>query len=844
MKKINLLMFREIRSSFSRFLAICAICALGAGFLFGLKSATPMMKETGDRYFDRYALMDFRLLSTAGITQQDIDELAKLDIIEKIMPAYNSDVLAVSSYGQNVVRIHSMDFDNGLNLPVLKEGRWPENENECLADSGTGMNQNIQVGEKITLSDENETQAMEGMAVKEFTVTGIVDWPYYLSMERGASSIGDGSVDYFILVQPQAFNSEYYHEAFVQIKGAAELLCYEEEYENLMDEASSKLDGAFETLAQRRYEELSELYAQYEQILAVNPEAAAQLGEISPPQMPEWYALGRSSLAGYVGFGQDAERVNAIAQVFPWFFFLVAALVCLTTMTRMVEEQRTQIGVFKALGYSGGRVAVNYLFYAAFACILGCAAGCALGVLVLPRAIWSAYDILYTLPKLDIIFYPQYALIACALSLACTLLACLGACYNELKSSPAGLIRPKAPPAGKRVFLEKIGFIWKRLSFTKKVTARNLLRYKKRFFMTVIGIGGCTALLLTGFGLRDSIMSIVPKQFNQIQTYDFSLTLREPSSSEEQSALNGQLGQYADKYIYILQSSVDAQTDEGAKSAQLIAAQGDALSDFIHLRERRSGKNIAFPQQDGVVITEKLAAQLGLSEGDAITLSQGGTAIYKTAVRGITENYVHNYIYMPCAEYERLFKEAPQFNTVMCALGSEERADERLEAEFSEELLKIENVQSVSFITKIERDFGDVMNGLNSVVVVLIICASLLAFVVLYNLTNINITERKREIATLKVLGFFEKETAAYVFRENILLTLIGIAVGLVLGIFLHQFVVVTAEVDMVMFDRNISALNYVWSALLTVLFSFLVSLFMRRRISSINMVESLKSIE
>ncbi len=765
------------------------------------------MKETGDNYFDDCSLMDFRLISTAGITQEDIDSLRELDCVETIMPGYNADVLASSAYGQSVVRVNSMDFENGINLPVLKEGRWPQGENECVADSGTGMNQSIRVGDKITIAQENDEQSLNGLKQTEFTVTGIVDWPYYLSVERGSTSIGDGEVDYFILVQPQAFDSEYYHEAFVTVKGAKELLCYEEEYEALMDETQSQLEQAFEPLAQRRYDELSELYSQYEQLLQLNPEAAAQFGEISPPEMPQWYALSRQTLAGYVGFGQDADRVDAIAQVFPWFFFLVAALVCLTTMTRMVEEARTQIGVFKALGYGSGRIAANYLFYAAFACILGCVIGCVLGVVVLPRAIWSAYDILYTLPEIDIVFYPLYAAVACGLSLICTLAASLGA-------------------------------------FTKKVTARNLLRYKKRFFMTIIGIGGCTALLLTGFGLRDSIMSIVPKQFTQIQAYHFSLGLDESSSSSEDSALNRQLGEYAEDYIYIMQSSVDVQSDEGTLNAYLTAAEGDSLSGFIHLRERRGGESIAFPPENGVVITEKLASKLGLSVGDNFTFTQGGTAIYETSVAGIAENYVYNYIYMPCAVYEELFNSQPQFNMVMCTLPDGEEVTEELEQNTSEKLLEIDNVQSVSFITRLERDFDDVMSGLNSVVVVLIICASLLAFVVLYNLTNINITERKREIATLKVLGFYEKEAASYVFRENIILTLIGIVLGLVFGIFLHQFVVVTAEVDIVMFDRNISALSYVWSALMTVIFSFLVSLAMRKRISSIDMVESLKSIE
>lgn len=844
MKQMNRLVFREIRSSLSRFLAICAICALGAGFLCGLRSTTPMMKQTGDNYFDRSRLMDIRLLCTAGITQEDIEDIKKLDCVKDVMPAYNSDVLAVSSYGKNTVRIYSMDFGSGVNLPVLKEGRWPQSPDECVADSGTGMNGRVKVGEKITLSEENPESTLKGMTVTQFTVTGVVDWPYYLSVDRGSTSVGDGSVDYFILAPAAAFDSDHYNEAFVSVKGGEELLCYGDEYEALIKDAQKELEAAFKPLAQRRFDQLNQLYSQYEQLVQLDPAAAAQLGEFSPPVMPQWYALSRQTLAGYVSFGQDADRVDAIAQVFPWFFFLVAALVCLTTMTRMVEEQRTQIGVIKALGYSGGRIAVKYLFYAASACTLGCVIGCAVCIAVLPKAIWSAYDMLYTLPDIDIIFYPGYALAAYGLSLLCTLAAALGACYNELRSVPAQLIRPKAPPAGKRVFLEHIGFLWKRFTFTQKVTARNLFRYKKRFFMTVIGIGGCTALLLTGFGLRDSIMSIVPKQFNEVQVYDFSLGLAEASDAQAQTELNERLGQYADKYIYIMQSAMDAQTDKGVQSVYLTLAQDDRLEDFIHLRERKNGKNIAYPPQEGVIITEKLADKLGLKEGDYFTLTQGGSDIYKTSVAGIAENYVYNYVYMPCSVYEKLTGKAPQYKTVMCTLSYDGKITESLEDETSASLLAIENVESVSFITKLERDFGDVMNGLNSVVAVLIICASLLAFVVLYNLTNINITERKREIATLKVLGFYEKETSSYVYRENIILTLIGIVLGLIFGIFLHQFVVVTAEVDIVMFDRSITALSYVWSAVMTLLFAFLVNLAMRKRISSIDMVESLKSIE
>lgn len=566
--------------------------------------------------------------------------------------------------------------------------------------------------------------------------------------------------------------------------------------------------------------------------------------ELDDLAAPTWYVNTREDSPGYSGFASDTGRIDAIAVVIPVFFFLVSALVCLTTMTRMVEEQRPLIGTLKGLGYSRSAIAFKFLLYAGIASTLGSVLGVLVGYLAFPTTIWKAYGMMYIMPAISLWNDLPLALSSVLFSVLCILAATWAACANELRSVPASLLRPKAPRAGKRVLLERMAPLWRRMSFMQKVAARNLFRYKKRFFMTVIGVAGCGALLVTGFGLRDSITGIVGLQYSGINQYDMMAVLTEPSTAAADTALNKALPQYG-QGLYTTSVLVDAAA-AGETSGDMtvylyIAEDAAALDAFIDLHQRADGAKVSLPGSGGAVVTEKLANRLGLNAGDTFSVSRVNEAPVTLSVGGIAENYILNYIYITPDTYRALFGETPEYDTVLINL------DEGLAAtddEVMAALLEAEPVAGAMDTLTLRAQFDDMFESLNAVVWLIIAAAALLAFVVLYNLTNINITERTREIATLKVLGFYNGEVASYIYRENLLLTLIGIAVGLVLGVFLHNFVIVTAEIDEVMFRRVIEPLSYVLSVLFTLACAGLVNLVMLRRLRSVDMVESLKSNE
>lgn len=564
--------------------------------------------------------------------------------------------------------------------------------------------------------------------------------------------------------------------------------------------------------------------------------------ELDDLEVPEWFVLDRESIQSYVEYGMDTERIGAIGQVFPAIFFLVAALVSLTTMTRMVEEQRLQIGTMKALGYSQSAIAGKFIGYALSASLIGSVLGIFVGSYLLPYVILSAYGMLYT--NMTVMLLPiQWDLSAFALLIAvlCTVAATYAACYAEFRSTPASLMRPASPPQGRRVFLERIPALWKRLSFSQKATFRNLFRYKKRFFMTIFGIGACMGLLLVAFGLRNSIAEIVDKQYETVWTYDTSVSF----DNDDPEALAGveeglQTAQDVRTILPVQQTSLDARANGVTKSAYVFIPEHlEDLSEIVHLQNRQTGEAIAL--EDGsVVVTEKLARLLSLEVGDEITLLREETEEVTATVSAIAENYLYHYVYMTPATYEQLFHEAPEYSTVFLRTDVGQEGEDAM----AEELLAIDGITGVSFVSDLQTQVSDMMRSLDMVVVVLVVSAGLLAFIVLYNLNNISIIERRRELATLKVLGFYDGEVTAYIYRENIWLTLIGMVLGVGIGFVLHKFIIRTCEVDMIMFGQSIRLDSYLYSILLTVLFSVLVNLFMFFKLRKIDMVESLKSVE
>ncbi len=659
----------------------------------------------------------------------------------------------------------------------------------------------------------------------------------WAQLESGKAAYADG------LAQYQSGMDEIESNRATLEESEASLAEGRAEYEDGLAEYQ---EGLAEFEAQKA--DAEEGFADAEAKLA---DAQAQIDDIADP---EWYVLDRTKIMGVESFESDANRIEQIAQVFPFIFFLVAALVSLTTMTRMVEEERVLIGTYKALGYSNARITSKYLIYAVVASGVGSLVGIVALSLFLPYFIMEAYAIVYAVPPRPTPIDPGLALLSAGLGIGITLVATWFAAASTLRETPAALMLPRAPKAGKRILLERIRPLWKRMSFSWKVTARNIFRYKRRFFMAIIGIAGCTALLLTGLGLQNAINDIIDKQFGEIYHYNMTVRMDDDIADDERQTVMDVMGDesriegymFADTANMIARS--DAQEAEGSADQrfELVVPQDPSgLSDYVTVRERVGHAPIEL-SDDGVVVSEKLATELGVSAGDTIRLYEEdnvGNAAgegREVTVAGVMENYVSQYVFMTPGLYEETFDAAPKYSTIYAKASD----DLDVREEMSDELLALDGVKTVGYNDETINTYRTMLQSVDSVVVVLILAAAALAFVVLYNLTNINITERAREIATLKVLGFTPHEVNAYIYRETLLLSAIGALVGMVLGIWMEGFVVVTAEVDQVMFGREIHALSFVIAFALTMAFSVIVTLAMRRKLAKIDMVESLKSVE
>ena len=688
-------------------------------------------------------------------------------------------------------------------------------------------------GQKAAL-DEAQAQLNQGWeqlgqtkAVLDATLTQLNEAKAELDQGKGEldsaqAQIAAGQQSYdqglATLRQEEAQGRQELAQAKAQLEdGEAEYTQGLEEYEEALAEAEPELAQAREDIEKGQQE----------------------LDDMEPCQ---WYVLGRDTNVGIVSYAQDAQRVENLAAIFPVIFFVVAALACLTTMTRMVEEQRTQIGALKALGFSRLAISFKYIGYAFFASLLGGIIGLVLGATIIPAVIANAFAIMYSIPGLEYRNQPLLFFLAILAAVGATTGAAVWACLSTLIDTPANLMRPKAPKAGRRVFLEYIKPVWRAMSFTWKVTMRNLFRYQKRFWMTVIGIGGCTALIVTGFGLHESIFDVLDIQFDEISNYDATVGVEEDMTEEQHREITDYLDEnpQVEGYLFSRQTSLDISGATDTHTGYLFVVEdGEKFSNFIHLCHRKDDDPVTL-SQDGVVITEKLSELLDVSVGDTITLK--GEPDVEVTVSDITENYVYHYVYMTEDLYTQLVGEEPKDNVILLDYTQEvENGDSDAT---SAQLMAMDGVASYSYISTIRDSFTDSMSAVNYAVMIIIGAAAALAFVVLYNLTNINITERMRELATLKVLGFYDRETSAYIYRENIFLTIFGIILGLVMGRLLHSWMVLTVEVDLVMFGRTAPPYAYVLAAALTVLFSVIVNVAAHFRLKKVDMVVSLKAVE
>ncbi|GHU88955.1 hypothetical protein FACS1894202_06100 [Clostridia bacterium] len=930
-------MYRDIGSSLSRFLAIVVITALGAFIFAGLRAASPDMQATADKYYADTRLMDYRLLSSVGFTDDDAAALRGLPGITAVQTSQRADALVEVPDGGGAFRIHATG--PLLNQLVVVEGRAPEKQGECAVGRAVFRGETgVKIGDKLTITKENALDTLDMFAVREFTVVGIIESPMYITNFLGSTNIGSGTLSNFAYVTPDAFDLDVYTEVYLGADGDLQAALeafgeeragvrYDEIYGDAMDEindAQSKLNterakadkelaDAEKKIADGRVEydknkeELDALnwdlvdreallpgmapFVSEEELNAIRAQIAegrarvdagyaaladakkeledgereyleqkagadakladAQteiddaLGELSDLKVPKWYVFDRDSNSGYAGFKSDVGRIKSLSMTIPVFFFLVAALVCLTTMTRMVDEQRTQIGTIKALGFRRGQIMFKYMFYAASASLLGAAIGISAGLFAMPALVWDAYKILYRMPAIELggnLWIIVNTLAAAVLS---TVIPTWAACIGSLRENPAMLMRPKAPKSGARVLLERVTPVWRRLKFSHKVMVRNLFLNKRRFLMTVIGVFGCCALLLMGFGLRNSINGIAERQYSGLSLQDASVVLRDGTSSSEDTPLNAVIRAAGASALYFDESEIRASSDKvestTLETVLIVPERTENLDSFLLFYDTVSREHAPIPlKPDGVIVTQKLAQWLKLSVGDDITIrttrTDGGDAEATLPVQGISENYIGHRVYMTAETYAKFLGAPPEYDGLLLSYNG---GDYSLDAVIADD-----NVLSAIDVTVLRGSVADMMKGLDSVVFVIIFLSIMLAFVVLYNLTNINITERARELATLKVLGFFETEVRQYIYRENRVLTVVGIVFGLIGGIFLTQYVILTAEVDGVMFRRSIQPLSYLWAALITAGAAELVNLVMSRPLRKINMVDSLKSAE
>ena len=908
-----------------------AIIALGVGFFAGIKATSPSMYSLAETYYSENKLMDYRVISAVGFTEDDISEIEKLDGVESVMPSYYYDASLSADEGGQLIHLISVPKkykkNDELNTLVTLEGKLPEKTDE-IAVEGVGFNgSSHQTGDTIKFAElAGDAKVSDSLKSLSYKVVGKVQSPLYISYQRGKTKIGDGKLDEYMYINSSSFKIEKYNEVYIKADFSDKYSPFSDEYDDKSDELKKEIEKVAESrtkvfktetlkkardelekgkkeyakqksdtekklakakkeideseaalsaqaalaetayAAQADYGNANQLLAQLEAGKAEyeknKKEADKKLAEaekklkdgekelkktekkLNSMSKSVWYVRNRDDNPGYDTFTQNADRLDAVASVFPLFFLLVAILVCVTTMTRLIEEKRTEIATFKALGYGNASIIAKFVIYSLIAGVTGSVIGTAIGVATLPFIIYNAYKIMYYIGDITLVLNVPIILMGILAAILCTTAVSIIVCAKSLRLKPAQAMRPKAPKPGKRILLERITPLWKHMSFTAKLTARNLFRYKARLCMTVIGVAGCTALIVAAFGLLNSFDPLTEVQFGEVFHYDAVVVPKDGGSEKQLDYLvkKAEKDEDVKRAMLCMQEEITIDAHGKHYSAPLtinVFSDTAHFDEIVHLQERES-KNPLTLDDSGVMINEKYAATNKLKVGDTVKI-KGKIGTAEAKIAGIYEQYINNYLYMTPKLYHELFKKQPVYNMLCVSLDEAkgDRADN-----FSSQMLSDNRIVAVTFMAEKITEFKNMLNSLNMVVLVMIVCAAALAFVVLYNLTNINIAERVREIATFKVLGFYNRETSSFIYKENIILTLMGIAVGLGLGILLTGFIVRTVEIDNVMFGREIYLTSYLYAAGLTMLFSLLVNGVMSFKIKAVNMVESLKSVE
>ena len=781
---------RELWNTKGRYISLIIITMLGAASVVGIQASAISMRDAADRSYKANALYDIQLKSAAGFNADDIVAVQEMGGVSDVMPTHLFDVYLDVRGELRPVRTYALP--DSLNSVELISGRLPENTGECVVERRMLREARLSVGDVISFSLVSMDALHIALEHDTFTITGVVQSPLYMTFERGRTTLGNGTLRYYAYLHPDAYRLGAHTDVYVLMEDSKHMHNVSDDYKAAANDWKRLFEDSF----------------------------------------PDWFVFTRENGTAFESYYQDTLRLQSVGYVFPMVFFIVAVLVSLTSMTRLVEEQRTQIGIYKALGFKPAAIMMRYVFYALLCSISGGIAGVILGSKLFPVIIGDAYGHLYEIPPMETpipIGIAAFAVIvSAALLTAVTLVTCAGTMMGE----PAILMRPKAPKIGKRVFLERIPPLWSRMGFIGKVTARNIFRYKRRFLMTLVGVAGCAALLITAFGLRDSIGSVALVQYGDIVAYDALLYTSEIATAEQRAEI---IDLTPDARLFIREESVTVgvETESGGTTAALVTPEDfSQIHDFINFLDPLTGDAAAI-SADGAIITEKLARTWDIGIGDELTLMLPGGASYTVVASGIVENYIMHYVYFPPDYYTEVFGRDPLPNALLVH-GEVDRED----------LMRSSHVRAVILTASMIRDISDSTDALGVVTYVLLIMACALAFVVLFNLTLINITERKRELATIKVLGFQDTETAVYIYREILIITIMGIAAGLLGGVGLTAFVLRSVEIDILKFPLILRPVSFLMSAGISIFFAVFVNFATYRRLSAIDMVESLKDVE
>lgn len=811
---------RKIKNNYKRFLSLLCMAFLGVGFYSSIQITSPEILKTLDNYYDNQNIYDIKIASSLGLADNDIKELEKIKSISKVSGSNEIDSYATINNNDYVIKI--IGINNEFNKPYLEDGNLPSNDNEIVVEKKLLIENNLKIGDTITISSLDN---------KEYKIVGVVSSPLYITSKRDTSNLGSGQIKYYIYMNNNQINEDYYSVVYVSVKDAKNLNTNSKEYNELIENATKDIQKIEESREEARYNEL------YGEILEQINKYGLNINEMELTES-NWYIMNRKYNSGYMEVINASESIASIGKVFPLIFYIIAILIGLISMMRMVEEDRVENGTLKALGYTSASITMKYVIYSMLATVIGGILGIVILNSVIPRIIWGAYqNMMFNIPGFISIFDLSSCLIGLIIGIVCICGCSIFVSFKNLKDKPSNLMRPKSPKIGKRVFFEKIDFLWKKIKFSNKITIRNIFRYKSRVLATIIGILGCSALILTGFGLKDSIKGIVDNQYDNVFHYDKLITLN-IYNEDLIDKLNNSESIKNLSCIYM--DTITLKNISEQETKLIVPNDEETFYKSISLRDVNNKYKEVTLEDDEIFISKKLASNLNVEEGDKITIKLDNNKQYNITVGAIIENYISQYSYLNKKTYEKIFKE---YTTNVLLLNLKELTDNQLK-EFDEILTKNKEVSSIVTSTDTIDFVNNMIKSLNIIVVVFIVAAALLAFVVLYNLSNINISERKREIATLKVLGFYHNEVDSYITKENIILTIIGLILGLFLGKYLCYYLIHTCETDDLIFPIKIHFMSYIYAGLITIIFTIIVNIFTHYNLKKIDMVESLKNVE